>query len=147
MEIRFPRPLAPGDTIAVTSPSSGVGETLRGRLNFAVQALRERGFVVEIGDCMDGAGHTSAPVEERAAELMRMLLDPGIRAVIPPWGGVTAIDLIPHLDLDALAQAEPTWFIGYSDISTLLAPITLRTGWRRSTAAISWIPPTTFPNR
>ena len=77
---------------------------------------------------MDGTAHVSAPAEQRAAELMRMLLDPRIRAVIPPWGGETAIDLIPHLDFDALANAKPTWLVGYSDISTLLSPITLRAG-------------------
>ncbi|GAA5230180.1 S66 family peptidase [Arthrobacter cryoconiti] len=128
MEMRYPYPLVPGDVIGVTSPSSGVAEPLRGRLDFAIQHLRDRGFVVEVGHCLDGSKHISAPVEQRAEELMRMLLDPNVRAVIPPWGGETAIDLIPHLDFDALAHAEPTWFVGYSDISTLLVPITLLTG-------------------
>lgn len=128
MEIRYPQPLKSGDIIAVTAPSSGIAKKLLDRLNFAVEQLRDRGFVVQIGDCMDGATHVSAPVEQRAEELMRMLLDPTIKAVVPPWGGDTAIDLIPHLDFDALALAEPTWFVGYSDISTLLTPITLRTG-------------------
>lgn len=128
MDIRYPRPLVPGDTVGVTSPSSGIGEKLQGRLNFAIQHLRDRGFQMEIGACMDGSRHVSAPAGQRAAELMRMLLDPHIRAVLPPWGGETAIDVISHLDFDALANAEPTWFIGYSDISTLLTPITLRTG-------------------
>lgn len=125
----IPAPLVPGDRIGVTSPSSGVGEKERGRLEFAVQWLRDRAFQVEVGECMDGSGHVSAPASARAAELMRMLLDPGIRAVIPPWGGETAIDLLPLLDFDALARAEPTWFIGYSDVSTLLIPVTLRSGW------------------
>jgi muramoyltetrapeptide carboxypeptidase len=58
-----------------------------------------------------------------------MLRDPSIRAVIPPWGGETAIDLVDQLDWDALAQAEPTWLVGYSDISTILLPITTRLGW------------------
>ena len=31
-----------------------------------------------------------------------MLVDPGIRAVVPPWGGVTAIDLVDLLDYDAV---------------------------------------------
>ncbi|WP_241987878.1 LD-carboxypeptidase [Cryobacterium sp. TMT1-66-1] len=62
----------------------------------------------------------SAPVEQRAAEFMRMLLDPRVRAIVPPWGGETAIDLIAHLDFDAIAAADPTWIVGYSDISTLL---------------------------
>ncbi|MHA7271457.1 S66 family peptidase [Arthrobacter sp. HLT1-20] len=128
MEIRYPRPLAPGDVIGVTAPSSGVPESLVGRFDFVVQQLRDRGFLVDLGDCMDGSTHVSAPAEQRAGELMRMLLDPMIKAIVPPWGGTTAIDLIPHLDFDALASAEPTWFVGYSDISTLLTPITLRTG-------------------
>lgn len=77
---------------------------------------------------MDGSTHVSAPAEKRAAELMEMLLDPRIRAVVPPWGGATAIDLMPYLDFGALALSEPTWFVGYSDISTLLTPITLQAG-------------------
>ncbi|UIK87642.1 S66 family peptidase [Arthrobacter polaris] len=127
MEIRYPRRLRPADIIGVTAPSSGISKQLQGRLDFAVQQLRDRGFVVQVGDCLDGTSHISAPVKQRAEELMRMLWTP-IKAVIPPWGGESAIDLIPHLDFDALALAEPTWFVGYSDISTLLTPITLRTG-------------------
>jgi len=86
MEIRYPQPLVPGDTIGVTSPSSGVPESLVGRFDFAVQQLRDRGFAVDLGDCMDGSTHVSAPVDQRARELMRMLLDPKIKAIVPPWG-------------------------------------------------------------
>ncbi|MGA7205902.1 MAG: S66 peptidase family protein [Specibacter sp.] len=128
MEIRYPQPLRSGDIIGVTAPSSGISKELRGRLDFAVRELRDRGFEVQLGDCLHGTTHVSAPAKRRAEELMRMLLDSAVKAVVPPWGGVTAIDLVPHLDFDALARAEPTWFVGYSDISTLLAPITLRTG-------------------
>lgn len=128
MEIRYPKPLRPGDVIGVTSPSSGVPKALTGRLNFAVDHLVQRGFEVQVGTCMDGSTHISGPAKERADELMRLLLDPKIRAIVPPWGGETAIDLIPYLDFDALSQAEPTWLVGYSDMSTLLAPITLLTG-------------------
>ncbi|PRB69311.1 S66 peptidase family protein [Arthrobacter sp. MYb213] len=128
MEIRYPQPLKPGDLIAVTAPSSGVNESLQQRLNFAVQNLRNYGFKVQIGSCMDGTRHTSAPAEERAAELMRMLLDPAVKAVVPPWGGDTAIDLMSLLDFETLRKVEPTWFVGYSDISTLLVPLTLLSG-------------------
>ena len=47
---------------------------------------------------------------------------------MPPWGGETAIDLLPLLDWDALRAAEPTWLVGYSDLSTILTPLTLLTG-------------------
>ncbi len=128
MDVRFPAPLAPGDRIAVTSPSSGVEDRHRDRLDFAVDTLRQRGYDVVVGGCMDGTTHVSAPAAERAAELTTFLLDPEVRAVIPPWGGETAIDLVPLLDWEAIGAAEPTWFVGFSDISTLITPMTLLTG-------------------
>jgi muramoyltetrapeptide carboxypeptidase LdcA involved in peptidoglycan recycling len=76
---------------------------------------------------MDGAGVVSAPVRARAEELDALMRDPQVRAVVPPWGGALAIDLLPHIDWDAWAQ-DPTWLVGFSDISTLLLPLTLRTG-------------------
>ncbi len=128
MSLRYPAPLQPGDRIGVTAPSSGVPAALRGRLDFAVEHLRGRGYDVVVGRCMDGVGIVSAPARERADELGRMLADPDIRAVVPPWGGELAVEVLPHLDWDALRAAEPTWLIGYSDISTLLLPLTTLTG-------------------
>jgi len=86
MSLRYPAPLQPGDRIGVTAPSSGVPAALRGRLDFAVEHLRGRGYDVVVGRCMDGVGIVSAPARERADELGRMLADPDIRAVVPPWG-------------------------------------------------------------
>jgi muramoyltetrapeptide carboxypeptidase len=128
MAIRFPMPLRPGDRVGVTSPSMGVGRWEQARLDRAVDAVRGRGYQVIAGTCMDGTSHISAPAEDRAAELMTMLTDPSIRAVVPPRGGETAIDLLPLLDWDVIGAAEPTWFVGFSDISTLLLPVTARTG-------------------
>ncbi len=128
--IRFPEPLRPGDRIGVTSPSSGVPRSLWPRLEFAARWLQEAGFEVVLGRCLDGDdSHVSAPAVERADELQRMLTDPQIRAVVPPWGGETGIDVLDLLDWDRIAAAAPTWVVGYSDLSTLLLPLTLRTGW------------------
>jgi muramoyltetrapeptide carboxypeptidase len=128
VELRFPAPLRPGDRIAVTSPSSGVAGAETVRIDFAIAWLRRRGYDVVVGRCMDGSTHVSAPREQRAAELTAMLTDPSIRAVVPPWGGVTAIDLVDLLDYDAIAAADPSWVVGYSDSSTWMLPLTLRTG-------------------
>lgn len=127
--IRYPALLQPGDKIAVTSPSSGVTGPGAERVAFCSNWLRGQGYELVVGECMDGAGITSAPAEQRAAELTAMLCDPEIRCVLPPWGGETAIDLVDLLDWEALAAAEPTWLVGYSDISTILLPITTRLGW------------------
>jgi muramoyltetrapeptide carboxypeptidase LdcA involved in peptidoglycan recycling len=128
MPIRYPSALRPGERIGVTAPSSGVASKHRPRLNFCVDFLRNKGFDVVVGSCIDGTSYVSAPAADRAAELSAMLVDPTIRAVIPPWGGELAIDLLPHLDWAQIALSAPTWFIGFSDISTLITPLTLSTG-------------------
>ena len=127
MAIRYPAPLRPGDLVGVTAPSSGVPDELRPRLEAAVRHLQERGYRVRLGECLDGSGVVSAPAGERAAELTALMTDPEVRAVVPPWGGELAVELLPHLDLAALA-ADPTWLVGYSDLSTLLLALTATTG-------------------
>jgi len=97
-------------------------------LDFCLNFLRDKGFDVVVGDCINHPRYVSAPATDRAAELSAMLVDPKVRAVIPPWGGELAIDLLPHLDWDQIAVSASTWFVGFSDISTLITPLTLRTG-------------------
>ena len=128
MTIRYPAPLKRGDRIGVTSPSSGVPTDLRPRLEFCIDHLRRHGYEVVVGACMDGGGAASAPAAQRAEELTAMLTDPGIRAVVPPWGGELAVETLPHLDVPAIASAEPTWLVGYSDLSTVLLPLTTMAG-------------------
>lgn len=128
MTIRYPSPLRRGDVVGVTAPSTGVPDALRPRLDVAVEHLRARGFGVRLGACLDGSGPVSAPAPERAAELTAMLTDPEIRAVVPPWGGELAVDLLPLLDWEAITAADPTWVVGFSDIAMLLVALTTRTG-------------------
>lgn len=129
MTVRFPRPLQPGDRIGVTAPSSGVEERFRPRFDVAVQSLRDRGYDVVLGECLGTPSFVSAPKEARAAELVAMLTDPAIAAVVPPWGGELAIDLLDILDWDALAATDPTWLVGLSDLCTVMLPLTTRLGW------------------
>ncbi len=126
--IRMPAPLRPGDRIGVTAPSAGAsGDGLR-RVQFAIEWLRGRGYDVVVGECLVSDRWVSAPKELRGAELTAMLCDRSIRAVLPPWGGVTAIDILDQLDYAAIAAAEPGWVVGYSDSSTWMTPLLLRTG-------------------
>ncbi|MEE6262426.1 S66 family peptidase [Plantactinospora sonchi] len=158
MVIHYPQPLRPGDRVGVTSPSSGVGEKLRQRLAVAVGTVESRGYQVVMGECMDGSRHVSAPAAERAVELTAMLTDPTVKAIVPPWGGETAIDLLPLLDWDRIRAAEPTWLVGFSDMSTILTPLTLLTGtatlhgnnlmdtpYRAPEGLLSWLDIVTMP--
>lgn len=126
--IRFPAPLTTGDRIGVTAPSAGVEGAGAERIDFCIDWLRAAGYDVVVGRCLDGSGITSATADLRADELTAMLCDPSIRCVLPPWGGETAIDLVDRLDWGALSKAEPTWLVGYSDLSTILLPLTTRLG-------------------
>lgn len=129
MRVRFPAPIRPGDRIGVTSPSAGVDERAQPRIDFCLAWLRRRGYDVVVGECMRADRWVSAPKGERAAELTAMLSDPAIRAVVPPWGGAgTALDLLDQLDYDAIAAAEPTWVVGYSDSTAWMVPLTFRAG-------------------
>ena len=127
--MKFPEPLRRGDRIGVTSPSAGVDAAAAARIDFCIDWLRQKGFDVVVGNCMDGTGIAAGSAVDRAAELTDMLCDPTIRCVIPPWGGETAIDIVDLIDWEALASADPTWLVGFSDISTILLPITTRLGW------------------
>ena len=129
MPLHFPTPLQPGDRIGVTAPSAGVAPRARPRIDFCIEWLRKRGYDVVVGECMSADRWVSAPKEQRAAELTAMLTDPSIRAVVPPWGGAgTALDLLDQLDYEAIAAAEPTWGVGFSDSSTWMVPLTLLAG-------------------
>lgn len=127
---RYPRPLQPGSLIAVTAPSSGVPAPLHPRLDLVIEQLRVRGYRVREGlSLRHEHKDESAPSEARAAELTALLLDDDVDAVFPTWGGERAIELLRRLDFAALARARPKWLMGYSDLSTLMLPLTLMCGW------------------
>jgi muramoyltetrapeptide carboxypeptidase LdcA involved in peptidoglycan recycling len=114
---------------------------LYARLDLAIDALRTRRFRVVEGECLrSNVQHVSASREQRAAELMMFLLDPNVAAVMPPWGGEFAIELLPLLDFDALGRVAPKWLTGFSDVSTLQLPLLLCAGWASESARVPWRP-------
>ena len=128
--MKYPKPLQHGSTIGVTAPSSGVEPPLHSRLDLALTMLRNKGFEVKEGHCLRSqTKDTSAPAKARAKELMTFLMDPEVDAVMPPWGGQRAIELLPHMDFERLRTCPPKWFCGFSDISTLHLPLSLIAGW------------------
>ena len=113
-------------TIGVTAPSSGLEKELHDLLHQTAKRQEQRGFQLEIGETTwTQEDAKSAPAEKRAAELMDMLTNSSIDAVIPPWGGELLIEILEHLDF---SKVKPKWVLGYSDVSLLLLAITLNTG-------------------
>ncbi|WP_342510810.1 S66 peptidase family protein [Sporosarcina sp. FSL K6-1522] len=124
--IRYPKLLQKGNTIGVTATSSGVGSELHHLLRKAAHQFERRGYQIHLGETVwTDDKLTSAPKEIRSAELMEMLMDDEICAILPPWGGEFLSEVLPLLQFDKM---EPKWIVGYSDSSTLLLSITLKTG-------------------
>jgi len=130
MNILFPPKLVPGDIIGVTAPSSGVPEHLHPRLELAIKNLKKKGFQVREGSCLRSQHKNKSSTKfSRAEELMSYLTDPDIKAIMPPWGGDLAIELLEYIDFNLLARSKPKWFVGFSDLSTLHFPLTTISGW------------------
>lgn len=130
MQIRFPSKLVAGDLIAITAPSTGVPPSLHPRLDLAIKMLEQKGFRVIEGNCLRAVyKNKSADKRLRAEELKRFLIDPEVKAIMPPWGGELAMELLELINFDELAKLEPKWFSGFSDLSTLHIPLTTISGW------------------
>jgi len=126
----FPRPLRPGDLIAVTAPSSGVSGAALLRLDLVLNHIKALGYRIVEGDCLRAEfKNASAPREMRAQELNRFLYDPAVAAIFPPWGGELASELLELIDFEALRTVKPKWLLGFSDLSTIQVPLTLISGW------------------
>ncbi|RPI53704.1 MAG: LD-carboxypeptidase, partial [Acidobacteria bacterium] len=121
-----PKRLRPGDRIAVVAPASsfqreefdkGVAELER--LGF--EPVFDQSVFAEHGGYLSGAGHV------RARAFLEAWRDPSVKALIAVRGGYGSVHLLPFLEKEDLRQT-PKAFIGYSDLTTVLAYLTTRCG-------------------
>lgn len=115
-----------GATIGVSATSSGVKPELHPLLRKAKERMEKRGYRIVLGETVwtqEKAKSTSA--EKRAAEWMKMMENDAIDLIFPPWGGERLIEILEHIDFDKI---KTKWVLGYSDTSTLLLAMTLKTG-------------------
>lgn len=124
--ITFPDALKNGDKIAICAFSSGVKSIFHPRLERVLSGLTRRGYQVVEGKCLR---QQSSPAKQRADELMAFLLDDSIAAIMPPWGGELAMEILQYIDFNAVKSAKPKWLVGFSDVSTFACMLTVRCGW------------------
>lgn len=113
-----PRRLQPGDRIALVAPASpGKADDLaRG-----AEELRAMGFEPVCDERVRARhGYVAGLPAVRAAALADAWRDPAIRGIIAVRGGYGSQQLLPLLDPRWLAP-DPKVFIGYSDLTALLA--------------------------
>ena len=118
-----PRRLAPGDTVAVLSPSWGGPAVFPHVFDHGLAVLRDWGLRVREYPSTRAERHDPArDPRARAADVNAAFADPGVAGIIASIGGDDAIRLLPFLDGDVIA-ANPKLLMGYSDTTVLLAAV------------------------
>ena len=128
--INYPPGFGKNMSIGVTAPSSGLGtDVFIKRFDLVAERLTEKGYAIIEGNCLrENCKHVSGTREERANDLLNLWLNPDVDVIIPPWGGEVLIDILDLIDFDRIMNSPAKWIMGYSDISTLLFALTLKTG-------------------
>lgn len=121
-----PKPLRPGDVVAVVAPSSPV---VPGRLKQGLRSLERMGLqVLEAPHLYDRWGFLAGADKDRAAALTEMFLRKEVRGIFCARGGYGAGRLLPYLDLD-LIRRHPKVFLGSSDVTALHLAFTQHAGF------------------
>ncbi|GAB7349304.1 hypothetical protein MBLNU459_g8445t1 [Dothideomycetes sp. NU459] len=124
----IPQGLQPGDTIAFVSPSGRLNNIFPARIARAKTYLESQGYhVKEIYNPLSEDFLES--VKQRCEELHAAFGDAKVKAIVCTIGGLSANELLPHLDYD-LIRANPKIFCGYSDITLLHNAFFLHAGLR-----------------
>jgi muramoyltetrapeptide carboxypeptidase LdcA involved in peptidoglycan recycling len=128
--ITYPAGFGENLGIGVTAPSSGLGtEVFIKRFELVAKQLTEKGYNIIEGNCLrENDKHVSGTSKERADNLLKLWLNPAVDTIIPPWGGEVLIEILDLIDFDRIMDSPAKWIMGYSDTSTLLFALTLKTG-------------------
>ncbi len=120
-----PRPLRPGDCVAVVAASSPVNPN---RLKRGLRALRRLDLqVLEAPHLYDRWGFLAGRDRDRAAALQEMFLREEVKGIFCARGGYGAGRILPYLDLK-LIRRHPKVFLGSSDVTILHLALTQRAG-------------------
>jgi muramoyltetrapeptide carboxypeptidase len=118
-----PAALKAGNQIRVVTPASPL---TREKVQFTHALLEAEGYQVTYGQhCFDADHHLAGADKDRASDVMEAFLDPGVAAILCSRGGYGCARLFPYIDLDAMAASRKL-FAGFSDITTLHAPLNRR---------------------
>ncbi|MGI5453884.1 S66 family peptidase [Streptomyces sp. CA-249302] len=115
--IAYPPKPAPGDRIAIVSPSAGLPGLFPRPYELGLERLR-RDYGLEPVEYPATRRMGSTP-RERADDIHAAFADPDIKAVIASIGGDDQITVLPLLDRE-LIRANPKPFFGMSDNTNLL---------------------------
>lgn len=122
----YPTFLKKGDAVGITAPSCGISPEKKTAFLKSLENLRACGFTPVLTDNVYACGKiASTPPARRAAELHALIEDENIAAVFAACGGDMLMEMLDDIDYETIA-AHPKWMMGYSDVTGLLLPVTLK---------------------
>jgi len=125
-----PPALLPGDTVGIFTPSVPSHVRYPEKWVHGLAELERLGYRPKPGRLTASGrsqGYRAGGPEERAAELMELILDPEVRAVMATVGGANSSSLLPWLDFEAI-RAHPKVLVGFSDVTSLHLAFLVRAG-------------------
>ena len=122
----LPKGLLRGDTIAITGPAGAINDEYY--VKRITNRLDELGFNYVLGATLtEKFGYLAGTDEFRAAEFMNYVKDDSIRAILTMRGGWGCARMLDLLDYELIA-AKPKIIMGFSDITSLVNAINVKTG-------------------
>jgi muramoyltetrapeptide carboxypeptidase len=121
--VNKPRPLRPGDHIALVSPASPFS---REEFDHGLEEIRRLGYVPVYDDDVFARArrYLSGTAEVRAQAFRRHWLDDRVAALIAVRGGYGSVQILPLIG--DLASRRAKLFIGYSDNTSVMSWLTCR---------------------
>ncbi len=124
--IILPKRLNKGGVIGVSAPAGGIKNTQE--LTDFEMILSELGYKTKFSkNCTKKYGYFSGTDEERASDFMDLIEDKEVKAIFFLRGGWGCARILPFLDFEKIKR-HPKIIMGFSDITTLLNAITVKTG-------------------
>jgi muramoyltetrapeptide carboxypeptidase len=121
-----PRRLQPGDTVGLVAPAGATYE--RAPVDRAIEVVQALGFKVKAPAQLRARyGHFAGTDAERAASVNALFADPGVHGILALTGGSGCNRIVDALDY-GLIRRNPKFFGGYSDLTSLINAIHVRTG-------------------
>jgi len=124
-KVIIPARLEAGDTIGLVAPSGSFNHRA---FQSGIAVLENKGFHISIPDNLfSKKGYLAGSDKQRALQLNNSFANPAIKAILCARGGFGALRILPFLDY-RLIRRHPKIFIGFSDITALLAVLYYKCG-------------------
>ncbi len=122
----LPEPLKKGDKIGIIAPASPIPD--KTKLEKGIETLKGLGFEIELGKHLFESNlYLAGSDEHRLQDLMEFVERDDIKAIIAARGGYGTLRLLDKIEYDTIIL-HPKILMGFSDLTSLLIPITEKTG-------------------